>query len=289
MGMVSMKNVVITGATSGIGLAVCESLLLSGHRVIGIGRSAESSEKALSYLISKTNDADITFFNADLMQMEEVRIVSAKIMEYIDTNWDGKLDVLINNAGCVRSRYCTTKEGYEQQFALNHLAAFLMTYSLINPLIKSKGRVIITSSESHKGMKIRWDDLMFTRFYRPLMAYKQSKLANMLFSFGLNDRYSVYGIRAYCIDPGLVNTEIGLKQTFGIVSLAWSLRRKKGVQPDVPAKTYLYLVESDKHPVGLYIHKNKPKEYSSYVNRENADRLWKISEKLCSIEFGRFQ
>ena len=289
MGMVPMKNIVITGATSGIGLAVCESLLLSGHRVIGIGKSVESCEKAKSYLISKINYADITFFNADLMQMEEVKIVSAKIMEYIDMNWNGKLDVLINNAGCVRSRYCTTKEGYEQQFALNHLTPFLLTYYLIDAIIAAKGRVIVTSSESHKKMKMKWEDLMFTRFYRPLRVYKQSKLANMFFAFGLNDRYSVYGIRAYCVDPGLVNTEIGLKQTFGIVSLVWSLRRKKGVQPDIPAKTYLFLAESETHPEGLYIHKNKPKEYSSYVNRENADRLWKISEKLCSIEFGRFQ
>ncbi|MFA5341953.1 MAG: SDR family NAD(P)-dependent oxidoreductase [Clostridia bacterium] len=284
-----MKNAVITGATSGIGLAVCEALLLSGHRVIGIGRSAESCEKARNSLLEKNANADIVFFSADLMQMEEVRILSAKIMEYIDMNWNGKLDVLINNAGCVRSRYCTTKEGYEHQFALNHLGSFLLTYYLIDAIIAAKGRVIVTSSESHKKMKMNWDDLMFTRFYRPLRVYKQSKLANMLFAFGLNDRYSVYGIRAYCVDPGLVNTEIGLKQTFGIVSLVWSLRRKKGVQPDIPAKTYLFLTESVTHPEGLYIHNQKQKDHSSYVNRENAERLWKMSEKLCSIEFGRFQ
>ncbi len=289
MGMVPMKNIVITGATSGIGLAACETLLESGHRVIGIGRSAESCEKAKTYLLSKKNDADITYFTADLMQMEEVRKVSSKIMEYIEKNWDGMLDVLINNAGCVRSRYCTTKDGYEQQFALNHLAVFLMTYSLINPLAKAKGRVIVTSSESHKGMKMRWNDLMFTRFYEPLKAYKQSKLANMLFVLGLNDRYSKTGIRAYCVDPGLVNTDIGLKQTFGIVSLVWSLRKKKGVTPDVPAKTYLFLTSSATHPEGIYIHDNEKKEYSSYVNRENADRLWRISENLCGVEFGRFQ
>ena len=284
-----MKNIVITGATSGIGLAVCETLLVAGHRVIGIGRSAESCDKAKIYLLSKKNNADITYFNADLMQMAEVRKVSSKIIEYIDSNWDGMLDVLINNAGCVRSRYCTTKEGYEQQFALNHLAPFLMTYSLIDSLIKAKGRVIVTSSESHKNMSMRWDDLMFTRFYKPLMAYKQSKLANMLFILGLNDRFSKKGIRAYCVDPGLVNTEIGLKQTFGIVSLVWSLRKKKGVTPDVPAKTNHFITSSETHPEGMYIHGEEKKEYSSYVNRENADRLWRISENLCGVEFGRLR
>lgn len=284
-----MKNVIVTGATSGIGFAVCEALLSSNHKVIGIGRSAESCEKARRSLLEKNANADIIFFSADLMQLEEVKKISSEILEHISMHWNGKLDVLINNAGCVRSRYCTTKEGYEHQFALNHLSSFLLTYYLINPLIKAQGRVVITSSESHKGIKMNWNDLMFTRFYRPLRAYKQSKLANMLFAFGLNDRYSVYGIRAYCVDPGLVNTEIGLKQTFGIVSLVWSLRRKKGVQPDIPAKTYLFLTESETHPEGLNIHNQKQKDYSSYVNRENADKLWKISEKLCSIEFGRFQ
>ncbi len=121
------------------------------------------------------------------------------------------------------------------------------------------------------------------------MAYKQSKLCNMLFARALNERFSSAGIRAYGIDPGLVKTDIGGKQTGKLVSLVWSVRKRGGVSPEVPAKTYAWVLNQAVAPEGLsYCHSGKRKT-SGQVNRENAERLFQISERLCGIQFGRAQ
>ena len=193
--------------------------------------------------------------------------------------------MLINNAGCVRSWYTTTEEGFEQQFALNHLASFLLTYRLLSQLKRAQGRVIFTGSESHKHMRMHWKDLMLTRGYNPLTAYKQSKLANILFAKGLNERYLGDGITSYVVDPGLVCTDIGCKNTGGLVDWVWSRRKKHGVPPEVPAKTYAYLCETNPAPRELYYHLCKPNNYSCQVTHENAEKLFALSEKLCGIQY----
>ena len=98
-------------------------------------------------------------------------------------------------------------------------------------LQKAGGRVLITGSNSHKGIRVHWDDVMLRRGYNPLTAYKQSKLCNLLFAKALNDRYPAYGIRAYVVDPGLVNTSIGNKKTGTLVNWFWSLHKRHGDPP----------------------------------------------------------
>jgi len=220
-----------------------------------------------------------------LMQQREVERVATEISQLLEQENENKLDVLINNAGCVRSWYTTTEEGYEQQFALNHLASFLLTYHLLPQLKRAQGRIIMTGSESHKHMRMHWNDLMLTRGYNPLTAYKQSKLANILFAKGLNDRYLGDGITSYVVDPGLVCTDIGCKNTGGLVDWIWKLRKKHGCQPEVPAKTYVYLCETQPAPRELYYYLCKPNRYSCQVTIENADKLFAASEKLCGIQY----
>jgi NAD(P)-dependent dehydrogenase (short-subunit alcohol dehydrogenase family) len=163
--------------------------------------------------------------------------------------------------------------------------AFLLTYKLLPALIKAKGCVIMTGSGSHRGIKVHWDDIMLNRRYNPLIAYKQSKLCNLLFAKGLNDRYAKDGIRAYVVDPGLVNTDIGNKGTGGLVNFVWSLRKKHGVSPDVPAKTYAFLCEQKDRQNGLYYYLCKEIYYSKEVTSENANRLFELSERLCGIRY----
>jgi NAD(P)-dependent dehydrogenase (short-subunit alcohol dehydrogenase family) len=280
-----MKTIVITGASSGIGLETARILTRKGFNVLGIGHSEVNCNRAKGSILSENPDADITYFLADLMQQREVIRVADEITLCLNQKSNGKLHALINNAGCVRSWYMTTEEGYEQQFALNHLAGFLLTYKLLPALKKAHGRVIMTGSESHKGIRVHWDDVMLRRRYNPLTAYKQSKLCNLLFAKSLNDRYATAGIRAYVVDPGLVKTGIGNKETGWLVNFIWMLRKRGGVPPEVPAETYAFLCERETLPDGLYYHLCKKKNYSKQVTSENADRLFKLSERLCGIEY----
>ena len=195
-------------------------------------------------------------------------------------------DALISNAGCVRSWYMTTPEGYEHQFALNHLAGFLLTHELLPNLRKANGRILLTSSGSHRMMRMRWNDVMFEKRYHPLLAYKQSKLCNMLFARGLNDLYGDAGLHAYGVDPGLVRTDIGNKNTGGLVGYVWARRKKHGVDPDVPAQIYERLVTAEPAHGCLCHDLSGVSTPSSEVNSVNAGRLFALSERLLNIKFG---
>lgn len=280
-----MKTAVITGASSGIGLASACALAEKGFTIIGVGRDEARCREAAKRIRSCAEGADVWFVTADLMQQREVLRAAGEISAYLEQSCGGKLEVFISNAGCVRSWYTTTEEGYEQQFALNHLSGFLLTHELLPYLFNAGGRVMITGSESHKGTRVRWDDVMLSKGYHPLLAYKQSKLCNILFARGLNDRYNASGIRAYTVDPGLVCTDIGNKNTGGIVDLVWKLRKKHGVSPDVPAKTFAFLSTREPAPQGLYYFRCKPNTCSREVTTGNADRLFALSERLCGIVY----
>ncbi len=280
-----MNTIVITGASSGIGLETARVLTRQGFNVLGIGHNEINCKRAKESILSENPDAKITFFLANLLQQREVTRVAEEITSYLEKTSDGELFALINNAGCVRSWYMTTEEGYEQQFALNHLAGFLLTYLLLPALKKAHGRVIMTGSESHKGISIHWNNIMLSRLYNPLTAYKQSKLCNILFAKGLNDRLVSAGIHAYVVDPGLVNTDIGNKETSGLVNSIWALRKRRGLSPVIPAKTYAFLCDPKTEPDGLYYSHNKEKNYSNQVTRENADRLFELSERLCGVRY----
>ena len=90
---------------------------------------------------------------------------------------------------------------------------------------------------------------------------------------------------AYTVDPGLVNTDIGNKQTGSLVNLIWTLRKKHGVPPEVPAETYVFLCEQEAAPDGLYYYLCRKRKFSGEVTSENADRLFELSEKLCGTEY----
>jgi NAD(P)-dependent dehydrogenase (short-subunit alcohol dehydrogenase family) len=116
------KLIVITGATAGIGLAAARALCARGAQVIGIGRSAERCAQAEQLIRAETPAADIRYHLADLSSLRQVRALAAGLCAELP-----RLDVLINNAGTVASGYTATEDNYELQFAVNHLAPFLLT------------------------------------------------------------------------------------------------------------------------------------------------------------------
>ncbi|NLZ43941.1 MAG: SDR family NAD(P)-dependent oxidoreductase [Clostridia bacterium] len=285
------KTAVITGATSGIGLAALKELAGLGFRVIGVGRDPKRCAEAEASIRSEVPGARVDYLVADLASQRQVRDLAAAIRRLLATENGGCLDLLVNNAGTVSSWYVTTEDGYEMQFAVNHLAPFLLTRELL-PLLKKAGsaRVITTSSGSHYNTRINWRDVMYRRGYNCLLAYKQSKLANVLFTSEFNRRQGPgSGVRAYAVDPGLVNTEIGEKGTSGFVCWFWRIRRKRGVAPEIAARTIVHLAATPEleDPEAVYWKDCRPKRPSGYSQRKDAGRrLWELSERLTGTGIG---
>ena len=280
-----MKTAVITGASSGIGFEVCKGLLEKDFFVIGVASTEEKARLAEEKLKPYSYGGMLKFFSANLAEGKEVSALAQEIKQFFEETFSDKLDILINNAGCVRSYYMTTSEGFETQFAVNCLAGYILTGELMESLIRAGGRILFTSSNSHKGIKVRWQDIMFKQRYNALFMYKQTKLCNLLLAYELNKRYNSLGVRAYGVDPGLVNTDIGLKNTTGIVKFFWNIQRKRGVSPSIAAKTFEYICEQKIAPDSLYYFRSEPAPFSKQVNAENSAKLWDLSEKLTGFTF----
>jgi NAD(P)-dependent dehydrogenase (short-subunit alcohol dehydrogenase family) len=280
-----MKTVVVTGATSGIGFAVAQALLALGWRVLLVGHTRENGEKALGAMREAFPLGEMACFYGDLMQQREVHRVADELSAYLALHAQGRLEALVNNAGAVRTWYTTTQEGLEQQFALNHLAGFLLTHRLMPALRLGGGRMLLTSSASHKHCRVHFDDIMYRRRrYSALGAYKQSKLCNVIYAAAFNRLYAAEGLRAYAVDPGLVATDIGFKQTGGLVKLVWALRKAQGVPAERPARTFAALCAGAPAPEGLYWYDGHVARHDPHADRTaDQDRLFALSEKLCGI------
>ena len=279
------RAMVITGANSGIGLATAKALSGRGAYVIGVGRSPERCEAAKNTILAQYPHAKVDFCIADLSSQRQILTLAGDIENRLTENRYTGLDVLINNAGAFSSYYVSTAEGFELQWAVNHLAPFLLTHALL-PLLKAapEARVITVSSGSHYHCRIHWKDVQFRRRYRYLKAYKQSKLANVLFTCELNRRLNGTGVRAYAADPGLVNTGIGEKGTTGLACMVWKRRRCHGATPEEGAATSIYLASEPALSPDIYWKDCAPKAPNPYGEDEAAaKRLWALSQQMCGI------
>jgi len=283
----SSKIVIITGATSGIGLAAAKGIASEGHFVIGVARSKEKAQASKDSILKDFPESRVDYLLADLASQKEVYALAENIQGVLKENDHKHIDVLINNAGAVTSWFTLTEDGYELQFAVNHLAPFLLT-KLLLPFLENSpsGRILTVSSGSHRRAHIHWNDVMLHHRYNTLKAYKQSKLANVLFTYELNRRYEQDNIKAYTIDPGLVNTKIGTKGTNGSVQWFWNKRRKKGVTPEIAAESIIHLACRRYIPKAesWYWKGCRPIQPSRYTRREEeAQRLWELSDRLCGF------
>jgi len=286
-----MKTYVVTGATSGIGNSTARLLASTGAVVIGTGRSEERCTLAEQQLRTCTGNQDVYFLSADLSQQSQVRRLAFEIKKLLSDMGLQSLDGLVNNAGTFTYWLALTADGIETQWAVNHFAPFLLTYELMPLLLAShSGRVVTVSSESHYGARIDWTDVQHCRNYNGLRAYGETKLANILFTLALNSRAAQdSAVRAFAVDPGLVNTKIGMKGTPGLVSKVWDLRRRGGTTPEKPATGILYLL-LDQALSGsneIYWKDCQPKKASRCAcDVDLASRLWDYSQKICGIDGG---
>lgn len=282
------KTYVVTGATSGIGLASAAALVRAGCDVIGVGRSADRCRQAEKALSGMNPAARVHYLAADLSQQSEVRRLAALIKDCLAADGKAALDGLVNNAGVYTYWLMLTPDGIEMQWAVNHLAGFLLTHELL-PLLQAApyARVVTVSSDSHHGARIRWDDPQLRRCYDGLAAYGTTKLANILFTVELNRRLGEScSVRAFAVDPGLVKTDIAMKGTPPLVSWAWRIRRSGGTGPEVPARCiqYLLMEPTIQHaPQQYWKNCRSARASRTALDGQSAARLWSLSERLCGM------
>ena len=189
------RTAVVTGANSGLGIATVEALAGAGAHVVLAVRDVRRGEAAAA-----TVKGSVEVRRLDLADLASVREFAA--------GWQGRLDLLINNAGVMNIPESTTKDGFETQFGTNHLGHFALT-NLLLPHITD--RVVTVSSGAHKmpgTPRIHFENLNLTGEYAPITAYSQSKLANLLFTLELQSRLAEAGssVRALAAHPGWAST-----------------------------------------------------------------------------------
>lgn len=281
------KNIVVTGATAGIGRQAAYDFAREGAFVIGVGRNPQRCAEAQRKIQESFPESRVVFLVADLASQKQVHKLADELDQLLNENHFGALDVLVNNAGVYMGKKTFTKDGIETTFAVNHLAPFLLTHLLMPRLSKSPdGRVITVSSDSHYHTHLNPENAKNPIFYFGLNAYKVSKLCNILFSLQLNNYNKWESPRALAVDPGLVNTDIGMKDTGALASLVWRSRKNLGVSAEVPSRTILYLADDPEvlQSREVYWHDRQPKQpASNALDPKLAERLWIESCKLTGV------
>lgn len=200
---------VVTGASSGIGKEVAKALAAQGWRIIGTGRDAERMAGAEAEIRAASSTGAVEMLRADLSLLADAAQLASDIAERTD-----RLDLLINNAGGMCSEKVMTAEGYEANFAANHLGPFLLTQRLL-PLLRRTAagvpagtvRILNTASDASEMIPgINLDDLQSLENFSPGLAYCTGKLANVLFARELAERLEAEGIVAHSVHPGAVDS-----------------------------------------------------------------------------------
>jgi len=275
------KVCVITGATSGIGRAAAEKLALAGARLVLVGRDRAKGEETVERLKALRPGCEASVLTADLARLAEVRRLAAELAAL------PRIDVLINNAGAIFRHRATTGDGLERTFALNHLAYYVLTRLLAEKLAASApARVVVVASRAHRGASLDFDDLQMARSWDGWMAYRRSKLCNILFARELARRLAGSGVTCNSLHPGFVASRFG-DNNDGLFRAALSLgKRFAAISTGRGAETPSYLASSpDVEGVsGLYFDKCRAVEPSAAAQDDRAAlRLWRESARLAGL------
>ena len=271
---------VVTGASSGIGLHTALGLARTGMRVVMVARDRDRTEAARRFVIEGSRSDRVTIALADFSSLDQVRRLADEILAA-----NGRLDLLVNNAGLMSPKYRFSFDGFELTFAVNHLAPFLLTNLLLERLeASSPARIVIVASEAHHGHRLNLNTLGQPRDWSMLRAYGRSKLCNILFTRELAARLSGSRVAAICLHPGIVATAIG--QRGGLPELVWRLMKPFMASPDKGAETSLFLsTVPDPEPFhgGYVIGKSLTQPDPMALNRKLARGLWEESARLTGM------
>ena len=300
LGDLSGKTYLITGANSGAGFQAARTLLKKNARVVMLNRSTEKSKAAIGELKQEIGEAaDVSFVRLDLAVLDSVRDAAAEVLTTVP-----RIDALINNAAVaqVPTRKLTV-DGFESQLGTNHFGHFLLNGLLFERIAESKGRIVIVASLGYNmGLRtINFDDMNWEEGYGANTAYSQSKLAQMMFGYELQDRLAAAGrndVEVFVCHPGSSATSLISTSGSRTMRFIWWLMTKtpmvqtaeQGSYPEVMCATEKALTEQRAlyGPTGT-------REFVGPVGKGTLNahaydkavmaRLWDVSEKAVGFEW----
>jgi NAD(P)-dependent dehydrogenase (short-subunit alcohol dehydrogenase family) len=285
------RTVLVTGASTGLGLETARALATTGAHVVLTARSEDKAISAEATIRAGVPDASLEHGILDLASLASVRAFADWFLARHD-----RLDVLINNAGVMFTPFERTTDGFELQLATNHLGPFLLTGLLIPALRRAApSRVVNLSSVAHEFSDIDWDDPNYqSRPYDKFEAYGQSKTAAILFTRELDRRLAPEGVRSYAVHPGSIPTE--LLRYMGPDDFTAIRKRTGATGPPPPgslktvetgAATSVWAAVAPEltEKGGAYLSDCEISDDDAGYTRdmEAAARLWSLSEELVGI------
>src|SRR3984893_418919 len=275
-----MSTILITGATSGIGLEAAVALARPGNRLVLVGRDQRKMNAAVDEVKRRAGVvAAPDSWLCEFGSQAQIRKLASDVLAKYD-----KLHVLVNNAGLVSARREVTEDGIERTFAVNHLGPFLLTNLLLDLLRRSApARVVTVASAAHRQGDMPFDHLQFeTGGYGVMRAYARSKLANVLFTAELARLLAGTGVTAHCLPPGAGATHIWshapwYARPLLAVAKLFMISAEKGTD------TIVYLAASPEVEglTGGYYEKNRTVLPAAIAQDEAiAKRLWERSGAL---------
>ena len=268
------QTILITGTTSGLGQELAQALARQGASLLLHGRDADRGPGLVRKIKEATGNHRIQFYRADLSSLAEVGELARQVISDV-----ARLDVLVNNAGVGfgqdASKRKLSQNGYELRFAVNYLAPYLLTERLL-PLLKASSPARIVNVASVGQAPLDFDNVMFTRGYSGVSAYRQSKLAMIAWTFDLAERLAGTGVTANAIHPAsLMPTKMVLEagwQTMSSVEEGLKATLRLVVDPALENVTGEYFD-------GLSLAKAKAQAYDKQVQQ----RLAALSQRLVSV------
>lgn len=290
------KTIIVTGGNSGLGFEAVKALATKNAQVTIACRNLQKGNEAKLQIAKLQPNAKISVMELDLASLFSINKFAKEFSEK-----HSKLDILINNAGIMMVPYSLTKDGFESQMGTNHLGHFALTGLLLDLLKKTpKSRVVNVSSIAHKNAKIDFENLLFEngKGYSPIKAYSRTKLSNLLFTYELQRYFEVNNIDciALAAHPGVAVTNLAnhmvKRNIFEFFTPLFSFaiqHADMGALPELRAATDPHAKGAEFYgPNGFREMKGFPvvvEPVNAAKNRDDAKKLWEISEKLTSVYF----